>query len=1239
MDGIMLTGSVPDGGGSGNNTAALSKQIQPTVFIALGGTGNKVCTRIFDRIDSYVGGCAEYYGCLQFVFIDTSNTDIKKIPQIVSNFHTIHCVINPQTTLDMLRVRHADEWFPYNFKVGNHVLADGASQIRPYGRLAFYQYYQQICNTIDRAIQNANNIGANGDIQNSPKLRALNLANLVNVGNKLKFIVVASIAGGTGSGMLIDMLALIRNNYLRNGAELDLHILGASHFANLNGVDRDSVQANAYACLKELNYFHSNHAITPIDANWNLMGDGTCRIGQGNSGEGTGILADHIFLYENQNASGNFQQNIDDFYTSLADSIFRDYTVDSFAQQKRDVVDNMKFIAASDCQLRVTVQGYNGVSYTKGYPQRFQSQGYAALGVPHDLMIEAASCRLANEVIGCLKSPGSAETSEAEKELLNILGTELSDDALDLQSLYFDGGCISFNKDKPNDFLKALPGSNSLYTVLAALLAAQSSGSIEDMAGRISTNADCFKLLRDRQKSIPASKNDGCHETVQNAVDDAVKALSENGEIGTIMTANRMNILACISKKLDALIQSTAPSQRLHVLLRLKEVLAEQSEAVVQAIADVNTLSDKYKRVIDHDPQLSGKPYANDDYGSLWTKLRDTVTQKTLGLFSDQAKKDPIRLKLSDWCYRLKFGSDANGKDLSGELASQLLINALAALRQLCGDLTAQIDNEIGGITAAMPEKLSAWAEKSVDDKQKGLVRVLKILADLPGKLQSMYKAAASLFSGLNKQAGELTEAYRVEQQNLPNIVDYLETREKKYYSAAKTNTFVSYIIGVNQAAVGEILNTCLADRENVKLGLVNDFIDQFADGSSNSFTGKLKNLNGFIKDFNAQSHNVSLTELIDKCRLQFVQTVPDKYNFWNVFMEAYPQVDTQKNIIVNLCRFSDYWLNRNSSYVQEIGSVHLDYYSLPSSPAHASANMQTCISTITQSITTAIPTIQIITNPVNCGQIEIIRQSPNVGICYSNQLSNMAMSYKNVKNANLKPLHIHVNEAMFDDIQVLTPVVAGQEFRAIETAILGLCFDIINYDPVNDNYTFTQTLQGGTVNVCVLAQSTEQADWLQEIINNLTNNTPVQNLIYGSIDGDRMNRGVRQTIFANLPCNPVPEAPITTWECYLNLCSELPFLNRFIKEASNNKTSNPVNSIRNYLFEQCRVHIYGSAKVANNLDANRDNQIRQKIAQFPLQVWRRVFPVRPADGMLIWPEKYSSIPYVDDVIAQFGDQ
>ena len=61
--------------------------IQPTVFVALGGTGFKVCTELYDLIDSYVGGAGKYCNCLQFVFIDTIANSVGNNP----GFQSIHC--------------------------------------------------------------------------------------------------------------------------------------------------------------------------------------------------------------------------------------------------------------------------------------------------------------------------------------------------------------------------------------------------------------------------------------------------------------------------------------------------------------------------------------------------------------------------------------------------------------------------------------------------------------------------------------------------------------------------------------------------------------------------------------------------------------------------------------------------------------------------------------------------------------------------------------------------------------------------------------------------------------------------------------------------------------------------------------------------------------------------------------------------------------------------------------------
>ncbi|MBQ7528576.1 hypothetical protein IJT10_01545, partial [bacterium] len=625
--------------------------IQPTVFVALGGTGFKVCTELYDLIDSYVGGAGKYCNCLQFVFIDTIANSVGNNP----GFQSIHCPCETR-------------------------------QIRQLGHQTFFQHNSEIVNALEEAVQRAETLGI---VHSSPKLQASGVMGHIRVNDGLKFLVVASVAGGTGGGMLIDILSLLHDKFAYKG-DIDLHILGASHFVNLAGVDSDTVKANAYASLQELNHFHSNGR----------------------------HLADHIFLYENANNSGKVHNDAEKFCTSLAQLIFRDYTFALSAQIKRDESENVRMLASKDYKQMVPVEGYPGFKYTKNFSQRFQTRGYAALAVPHERMIEAASYRLAKEVIECLNSTVEVDIVNDEEDLFNTLNL-LPSYGLNLRDLYLDGK-ISFNG---SEFFKSLPGEDgSIYRILAALtsVADERKNDIDDMADEFGQN-DCFMLLKRMEKPIPEHKNDECQKRIESSIIEAIKSMDDVVSIGGILRKNSYTIVFKLKLQLDILLKDIPENKRFHAMVSLRSVLANHMEDINKAIAGV-----------------AEEKLPEEDYEELIARLKNIKTNKVFGIPLDQKAKDDDRSVLARYCYNFKFGEDANGKDIKGELVAKLLVNVLKRLSDICQELDRYLSEKINQIVVTLPAKLESWVNSAVEG-QVGIVKVRDILASLNVKLAKIY--------------------------------------------------------------------------------------------------------------------------------------------------------------------------------------------------------------------------------------------------------------------------------------------------------------------------------------------------------------------------------------------------------------------------------------------------------------------------------------------------------------------
>jgi hypothetical protein len=138
---------------------------------------------------------------------------------------------------------HIGQWLSPHLLKNIKAIEDGASGIRPVGRLAFFHNYRKI----QEAIRTAENRTRDHD-------RYLLEKGLI-VEPGLNIFVVGSLCGGTGSGMFLDVAYGLRQAY--GGVENQLigyWVVSPELYGNT-----PSMNANAYAALKELNHYAASN--------------------------------------------------------------------------------------------------------------------------------------------------------------------------------------------------------------------------------------------------------------------------------------------------------------------------------------------------------------------------------------------------------------------------------------------------------------------------------------------------------------------------------------------------------------------------------------------------------------------------------------------------------------------------------------------------------------------------------------------------------------------------------------------------------------------------------------------------------------------------------------------------------------------------------------------------------------------------------------------------------------------
>ena len=243
---------------------AQSQKIRRTICIGLGGTGKDVLMRIRRLIvDKHSG--LDALPVVSFVHIDTDKASSNVTGLRTGNFyHGVDLRLSDaeKVAATMSRVevnnfvqemnrkssnyegspgvyKNIECWFPPQLLKDLKAIDEGAKGIRPVGRLAFFHNHRQIRNALQTAEQRTR--GHEG------KLIQQGLV----VDNELSIFLVGSLCGGTGSGIFLDTAYCLRGMYGDRGAQMSGYLVISPELYG----DTASMNANAYAALKELNYY------------------------------------------------------------------------------------------------------------------------------------------------------------------------------------------------------------------------------------------------------------------------------------------------------------------------------------------------------------------------------------------------------------------------------------------------------------------------------------------------------------------------------------------------------------------------------------------------------------------------------------------------------------------------------------------------------------------------------------------------------------------------------------------------------------------------------------------------------------------------------------------------------------------------------------------------------------------------------------------------------------------------
>lgn len=222
--------------------------IKPTLVIGLGGTGVDIVRQLKHRIRQAMQPMPSV---LEFLVIDTEMPqNMPGEERILDREIAYIGDFNAGKVLDHLDQHpHIKDWWP-NGQVVTGSIFRGARQRRLVGRLSLYARWGQFAHRLDNKLNKIRQIAEKEQVEKQG-IRTERTG-------QVRVYIVSSLCGGTGSGLLLDVAFRVRSTLGDDGEICGVFVMPSVFLQEIaSQIQRLRIQGNAYAALKELNYYLS----------------------------------------------------------------------------------------------------------------------------------------------------------------------------------------------------------------------------------------------------------------------------------------------------------------------------------------------------------------------------------------------------------------------------------------------------------------------------------------------------------------------------------------------------------------------------------------------------------------------------------------------------------------------------------------------------------------------------------------------------------------------------------------------------------------------------------------------------------------------------------------------------------------------------------------------------------------------------------------------------------------------
>lgn len=462
----------------------------PAIIIGCGGTGHNVLRLLFEKYIEETGSVEKFNGLpIELLSIDTlAGQEGRDVLKLQNEDYLALGPIQLDTFMQKYYKyeEHIKKWF--NPKQYAGLMSTGAMQIRAFGRLAMFIKVFDVVSKLEKKF---------GKILNKKHVFAeeINGSSFqIESGASVQIHIVGNIAGGTGSGIMLDLAFLLR--YL-NPASLTItgHLIMPETIPDIQ--IRDSLYANSYAFLKELDNFNLNPKL------------------YGQSSPISTYLFDKERAKEQKTSAWNFTDN--DLVTKPFDYIYllSPYTQDPSFMEKDffyEVISEKIFLSSFNqigdrelerkVNIRTTVidQMYQSSEITTGKPCAYGSYGVSTLRVRENAVKNKIREYILGKIRRLFEKSGDDILFERNSQLIKDLENAAGISAGFEEIFEFDG--IPDISQKISDILKKCDIEKKVQAASAKILSAmvdifkenKNAGKIRvDMAG-----IDALPRIRNR---------------------------------------------------------------------------------------------------------------------------------------------------------------------------------------------------------------------------------------------------------------------------------------------------------------------------------------------------------------------------------------------------------------------------------------------------------------------------------------------------------------------------------------------------------------------------------------------------------------------------------------------------------------------------------------------------------------------------------------------------------------------